>query len=185
MKITVINNSSNPVPCPDYVNCAAGATRVLTGRSSAEYSAMVAGNSSTSVLIIGQLEDADLSPIVCNLKDPGDPAADQDYQTGMGFDLVMPQTGAANVAPNMYFGVFDNAACTIPAVNATLGTAVTGTIVSGAGTNLLVVTPSAAGVVSCRVDDAEDETVYFRAWPVSYARPVDCSEVVDITFTST
>ena len=185
MKITVINNSANVVPCPDYVNCAPGTTKVMTGRSVDEYAAIVDSHSTTNVLIIGELEEVDRAPVFCDLKSPGNPPADQDYQTGVGFDIETDAGAAANVAPNMYFGVFDNAACTTPSVHATLLTATTGTIVSGSGTNLLVVTPSAAGILSCRVNDATDETVYFRAWPVDYKRPLNCSEVVSVTFTST
>lgn len=183
MQITVINNSSNPVACPDYVNCAAGATRVMTGRTIAEYGTMMA-SSSALVIVIGTLEDADLPPLVCDQKDPGDPPGGQDYQTGLGFDLENPDTTAANADPQMYFGVFDDAACTTPAANATLGTATAGTIDAGDGTNLLTVTPTAAGEFACRVDDTTDETVYFRAWPVSSNRPIDCSEIVDIEFTT-
>jgi len=187
MKITVINNRASggaAVPCVDGTEVAAGSTHEMLGRDKVEVTYQMAHADGNDVIVLAEIEGGDRAPIVCQMKTPVDPAGGATTCAACGFDLLTEAGAAANVAPNMYLGVFDDAACTTPAVNATLDTAATGTIVSGAGTNLLVVTPDATGEVSVTTTDAEDEVLYLKAWPVGTSYIIDCSSIDSIEFTA-
>jgi hypothetical protein len=186
MKITVINNKvSERIPCPDGTSVAPGVTKVMAGRSLAEAQDMINGYLDTNeVIILTQLEGIDREVLVCDMKNPADPAGGVGTVAGCGFDLEDQAGAAANVAPQMYFGAFEDAACTIPATTATLDTAAAGTIDAGAGTNLLTVTPSAAGALSVTLTDTADEIVYMRAWPVDGSYLMDNSEIDQVEFTA-
>jgi hypothetical protein len=70
--------------------------------------------------------------------------------------------------------VWDDAVCTVPAVNATLSLtpAGDGTVVSGSGTvDMVVTTAGGSGRFSLRVSDAAAETVYVSCEPV-----IPCAE---------
>ncbi len=185
MKITVINNRNSggqPVPCVDSTSCAAGTTHEMPNRSAEEVQLMMGHASGNDVIVLSELEAIDREPVVCVMKTPVAPGSGVGTNAANGFDLETQAGGAGNVAPQMYFGVFDDAACTTPAVNATLDTAATGTIDAGAASNLLTVTPSAAGVLSVTLTDAEDEEVYLKAWPVGTSYTVDCSDSHAVEF---
>jgi hypothetical protein len=187
MKITVINNrpsSGDAVYCVDGVQVAPGSQHEMTGYPASDLLFEIENLQDDDVMVVGEIEGSDRAPLVCDMKDPGDPAGGAAEQTAEGFDLETEAGAAANVAPQMYMGVFDDATCQVPAVNATLDTATTGTINSGAGTNLIKCTPDATGEFACSVLDAEDEKVYMRAWPVGIDYVIDSSEVADVEFTA-
>lgn len=187
MKITVINNRASTgekVPCVDGTSVAPGATHVMLGRSKEDVIYQMDHADGNTVIVIAQLEGDDREPIVCDMKNPSDPAGGATTCAACGFDLEDTAGTAANVAPQMYLGAFDDAACTTPAANATLDTAAAGTIDAGAASNLLTVTPSATGEVSVTLTDAEDETVYLKAWPVGTDYIIDCSETDSVEFTA-
>jgi len=188
MKITVINNNpsgSFPIPCVDGSSCAAGATKVMTGRSKEDVIYMMSKSDGNLVIIRVDIEASDRAPIVCDMKNPADPAADVLELAGCGFDLETESGTAANVAPQMYLGAFDDAACTVPSVDGKLGTATTGTIDSGSGTNLVKVTPSAAGIVALKLTVTGAGVIYLKAWPVGTSYIVDSSDTDTVTFTET
>jgi len=186
MKITVINNGTTEIPLPSYTNAPAGATTVITERTVAELKGLVANYANgNTVIITGEIEALDIPPIRCNMKTPADATGGATTIAACGFDLEDEFGNAMPVESEMYLGAFDDAACTTPAVNATLDTAAQGTIDAGAGTNLLEVTASATGEVSVTMTDTEDEVVYLKAWPkTSVARPIDCSGYDTVEFTA-
>jgi len=183
MKITVINNSSTAVPCVDGTQCEAGATHEMPGRVAADITYMMAFASGNDVIIEVELEAMDRSPIVCTMKKPADPAGGVVELAGVGFDLLTQAGAAANVDPQMYMGAFDDAACTIPSVDAVLDTATSGTIDDGTGTNLIKVTPTAAGVFACKVTVTAPAAVHLKAWPVGSDYAIDNSDSDVVTFT--
>lgn len=188
MQITVINkraSTGNKFSCVDGTTVAPGAQHAMAGRSKAEYiHQMTLAAGDTDIAVVGQLDGAERSPVVCDMKDIADPAGGATTSAGEGFDLKTEAGAAANVAPQMYLGAFDDATCQTPATNATLDTASTGTIVSGGGTNLLKVTPDATGEFACTLTDAEDEVVYLKAWPVGTDYVVDSSDSTTTEFTA-
>lgn len=186
MKITVINkrpSTGENVYCVDGTQVEPGSQHEMLGRTKEDVLFMI-GVQDDYVTILSEIEGNDRAPLICDMKDPGDPASGVATMAGVGFDLETEAAAAANVAPQMYIGVFDDADCQTPAENADLDTATTGTIDSGAGTNLLKVTPSAAGVFACSVNDAEDEIVYIKAWPVDIEYIIDSSDVDSVEFTA-
>jgi len=186
MQITVINNrpsTGDKIWLPNGTSVAPGATAVLTGRSRDEAIMLLAYNTPPTVKVLLALDANDRSPLICDMKNPADPAGGANTLAGVGFDLETESGAAANVAPQMWMGVFDDAACTIPAVHGTLNTASAGTINSGAGTNLLKVTPSATGEFACTLTDTTDEKVYLKAWQVGTSYIIDAGDTDDVTFT--
>lgn len=184
MQITIINKSSLAVPAPGAQTVAAGATRVMAGRTVGEFQETVALIASAQVQVLGTIEPEDYPPVKCVMKTPASPAGGVNTLAGNGFDIVLPWTGAAKIAPTMYFGVYQDAACTVPATTATLATAATGTIVSGSGTNMLVVTPSADGIFSCTLTDTVDETVYLKAHQhAAYHHAMEMGAAHSVVFT--
>jgi len=119
------------------------------------------------------------------MKDPGDAGGGAAPLAGVGFDILDGVGGApAATALAMKLEVFDDALCTVPSVNATLDTAAVGAITAGAGTNSLEVTP-AAGVFSCTLSDAADETVYLKSSIlVPGAALIITSDIDDVTFSA-
>lgn len=187
MKITVINkraSSGAKVACIDGTTVAPGSQHEMTGRSKDEVVHELTYVADADVAVLAEIEGSDRAPIVCDMKDIADPAGDATTSAGEGFDLLTEAGAAANVNPNMYFGAFDDATCQTPAVNATLNTASTGTIVSGGASNLLVVTPDATGEFACTLTDAVDEVVYMKAWPVGTDYIVDSSDITTCEFTA-
>jgi hypothetical protein len=187
MKITVINKRSSAggnVYCIDGTEVAPGAQHEMSGRTAGELVFQSEQVTDDDVSVIGQIEGSDRAPIVCVMNVVADPAGDAAESLGEGFALKTEAGGDANVAPQMYMGVFDDADCQTPAVNATLDTATAGTINSGDATNLIKCTPTAAGAFACSVLDAEDEKVYMKAWPVGTDYVVDSSDTSDVTFTA-
>jgi hypothetical protein len=185
MEITVVNKRATggaSVYCVDGIQVDPGESHVMTGRTAGELIFQQA-SSDDDVAVIAKLEGSDRAPIVCTMKDVADPEADATTSAGEGFDLLTEAGAAANVQPAMYLGAFDDADCTVPAGNATLNTASTGTIVSGGGSNLLKVTPDAAGEFACTLTDTVVETVYLRAWPVGTDYVVDSSDTTSTAFT--
>lgn len=183
MQIKVINNSSSPVAMPGYQTCAAGATVTVTGRTRDELEQLQQAYSASNVIIEGTLEAADKILLVCDMKAPADPGSGVGTLAGVGFDLVDEQGAAFADQSKMYIGVFDDAALTTPSVNGTLDTAAAGTIDAGAGTNLLEVTPSAAGIVSLTLTQSDDIQCWVKAWPKpTVTRAIDCSDVHAPTF---
>lgn len=185
MKITIINNSSDIVTGPGYTYVDPGETKEYEGRSALELDIIRGEISASDVLVLGEMEGADKAPIICTLKDPGDPAGGDAVQSGEGFDLLTEAGAAANVQTKMYFGLFDDEDCTVPAENATVTNAATGTIDSGVDTNVALVTPDATGEFSCDIADSEDEKVYIRAWPkADQEYTVECIGIEDVTFSA-
>lgn len=184
MKIIIINRSTEPVATPAATSVAAGASLELTERTVGEYQRMVSQDAGEYVSIVGELEDADYPPLVCTQKTPADPAGGVDTLAGVGFDINDLVGSAADIDPQMYVGVFADAACLTPSTTADLDTATEGTIDEGAGTNLLKVTPDSAGGFTCSVDDTADETVYIKAWAVASQRPMDTSDQHAVTFSA-
>jgi len=186
MKITVINkraSGEDNVYCLDGTQLAPGEQHEMLGRTKEDV-VFAIGVQDDDVSIVAEIEGSDRAPVVCTMKDPADPAGGVDTLAGVGFDLLTEAGAAANVAPQMYMGVFADADCQTPSTTATLDTATTGTIDSGAGTNLLKVTPDAAGEFACSVDDTADETVYLKAWIVGTGYIVDSGSTDDVTFTA-
>lgn len=185
MKITVINNSDSVVPCPGVRSVAAGSSITLTGRSWTEYMDLLSNYGSDEVIVYGEVEAIDRPPIVLEMKTPADAAAGVDTVAAEGFQLRDLSGNAAPISTmEFYLGVFDDSGFTTLATNATLDTAAAGTIVSGGGTHLLVVTPSATGEVSVTLTDTVDETVYLRAWPKGTDWPVQATGSHSNTFTA-
>lgn len=187
MKITVVNkraSTGSAVYCIDGTSVSPGAQHEMTGRGKDEVVFEITNLSDDDVAVLAEIEGADRAPIVCDMKAIADPAADATTSAGEGFDLLTEAGAAANVAPQMYMGAFDDATCQTPAANATLNTASAGTIDSGGGTNLLKVTPSATGEFACTLTDAEDEVVYMKAWPVGTDYIVDSSDITTAEFTA-
>jgi hypothetical protein len=187
MQITIVNNSSQPVAAPGAVTVPPTGTVTLAARTVAEYIGLIERYVSDLVTVTATLETADLPPIQCTLKAPADPVIDATDVLACGFDMEDLVGTAFSTTGKMYFGVFDDAACTIPSVDATLDTAATGTIDAGAGTNVLEVTP-AAGVLSvtCSIPAAADQTVYFKAWAhTDNPRVMDTSGIDSVDFTKT
>jgi len=183
MQITIVNNSTQPVPGPGATTVPAGDTLTLANRTQAEYASLVTSFVSDLVQVHATLEAADLPPINCVMKDPGDPAGGVDTIAGVGFDLKTQDGNDAGDDPQMYLGVFSDAECTTPSTTGTLDTATTGTIDEGAGTNVIKVTPDSTGEFACSLSDTADETVYLKAWAVGTGRAMDTSGVDDVTFT--
>lgn len=186
MKIIVINNNpsgSFPIPCVDGSSCSPGTTKTMLGRSKGDVGYMMSKANGNVVIIRAEIEASDRAPIVCDMKNPADPAGGVVELAGCGFDLETEAGVAANVAPQMYLGAFDDAACTVPSVDGTLSTATTGTIDSGSGTNLVKVTPSAAGIVALKLTVTEPGVIYLKAWPVGSDYVVDSSDTDTVTFT--
>ncbi len=183
MQITIVNNSSSPVPGPGSTTVAAGDSLTLAGRTQAEYAALMASYAADNVQVHATLEDADLPPLKATKKTPADPAADATTLAACGFDIEDLFGNAYSTTMKMYFACFDDAACTTPSTTATLDTAATGTIDSGAGTNTLAVTP-AGGVLSVTltIPVAADQVVYLKAWVLESERAVDTSDVHTATF---
>lgn len=183
MKVTVINkraSSGLAVQCFDGVQVAPGQSHVMNGVDKATYLYQL-GIQDHDVAVIGELDGSDRSPLICTMNTVANPGAGSDTSAGEGFAILTEAAAAANVAPPMYMGVFDDAACQIPSVHATLNTASAGTIVSGAGTNLLRVTPSATGTFACTVTNHTDEKVYLKAWPADSSYIIDSSSIMDVT----
>lgn len=187
MQITIVNNSSDPVAAPGAVTVPAGASLVLASRTVDEYIGLIERYVSDLVTVTASLETADLPPLQCAMKTPADPAADATDVVACGFDMTDMYGTAFSTTDKMYFGVFDDAACSVPSVDATLDTAATGTIDAGDGTNVLEVTP-AGGVLSvtCSIPAAAAQTVYFKAWAhTDNPRPMDTSGTDAVDFTTT
>ena len=182
MQLTIVNNSSVPVPAPGAATVAAGESLTMSARTQAEAEQMIENYASDEVQITVTLEDSDYPPLKCAKKTPADPAADATDLAAVGFDINDLYGNAYSTDVAMYFGVFDDAACTTPSTTATLDTAATGTIDEGDGTNTLKVTP-AGGVLSVTVSIpvAADQVVYLKAWAAN-ARPMDTSDVHTATF---
>jgi hypothetical protein len=181
MQITIVNRSTSPVPGPGVTSVPAGGELTLAGRTAAELASLVASYVSDLVQVHMTLEDADLPPLKAIQKTPADPGSGVGTIAAVGFDIEDVYGNAFSTVMGMYLGVFQDADCTIPATDATLDTAATGTIVAGAGTNLLEITP-AGGVVSVTLTDAVDEVVYVKAWVVDSARAVETSSQYTATF---
>lgn len=187
MKITVINNrpsGGDAVPCVDGTQVEPGETHEMLARSAEELIYMMGQADGNTVLVLGQIEGNDRAPIVNVMKKPADPAGGAATLAGVGFDLMTEAGVAANVNPQMYMGVFDDAACTIPSVTGQLSTATVGTIDEGTGTNLIKCTPDATGDMTLSVDDAADEIVYLKAWPVGTGYIIDSSDIDSVEFTA-
>jgi len=186
MEITVINNrpaGGAQVSAIDGTTVNPGQTHAMPGRSKDDVAYQMASASGHDVIVLCKIEGNDRSPVICDMKNPADPAGGTFLLNGVGFDLLTEAGVAANVAPQMYMGVFDNAACTIPSVDGVLSNAATGTIDSGTGTHLVKITPSAAGVASLRVTVTGARAVYLKAWPVGTSYIVDSSDTDTVTFT--
>lgn len=186
MKITVINNEASAgisVPCPDSTTVKPGQSKVMTGRTKEEALLLVSGFASATVIIRTELEANDREPLVAAMKaDVDDSGAGA--IAGVGFQLQSEDGTSKSLQPNMYIGLFDDAACLTPATNATLDTAAEGTIVSGGGTNLLKVTPSATGEISLTGTNAEDETVYAKAWAADGDYTIDSADTQAVVFSA-
>lgn len=185
MKITVINKrpvTGLGVYCVDGTTVIPGAQKEMTGRSKADVIFQLASQDD-DVTVNAEIEGSDRAPIICDMKNPADPGSGVGTAAACGFDLETEAAAAANVAPQMYMGAFDDAACQIPSTTGTLDTAATGTIDSGAGTNLLKVTPDAAGEVSVTLTNSADTTIYMKAWPVGTDYVIDSKETDEVTFT--
>jgi hypothetical protein len=186
MEITVINNrpaGGTQVYAVDDTTFNPGQTHVMTGRSLTDVAWQMASADGHNVMVLCKIEGADRAPIICDMKNPADPAGGVVLVNGAGFDLKTQAGAAAGVAPQMYMGVFDDAACTIPSVKGSLSTATAGTIDSGTGTHLVKVTPSGTGEVSLRLTVTGVGTYYMKAWPVGTSYVVDASETDSVTFT--
>lgn len=185
MKITIINNGSTAVHGVGYVNVQPGETKVFENRTNLELDIARSQIASEEVLVIGEREGVDKSPIVCELKDPGNPGAGVADSANEGFDLLTEAGAAANVDPELYMALFDDEACTQLAATATLHTATTGSFVSGEHSNNAVVEPAATGEFDCTITNTGLGTVYIRVWPTQDAQYlVDCHELGDVTFTA-
>ena len=188
MKITVINKrpaGGDAVYCVDGVQVTPGAQHEMPGQDKEGLIFQLASQDD-DVSVIGEIEGSDRSPLVCKMKVVADPVIDATESDGEGFDLLTEAAAAANVAPQMYVGAFEDSDCQTPHVTATLGAADTpvGTIDSGSGTNLLKVTPTTAGVFECKITETTlPETVYLKAWPVGTDYVVDSSDTASAAFT--
>jgi hypothetical protein len=181
MKIIVINNGTGQIPLPDSTTLAAGASKTLTSRTFSE-AQLLNSYASDNVFIRTELEAIDRSPLVATAKADASPTIDT--HAGCGTQLKDEAGNDMSVQPQMYVGAFDDAVCATLAANATLDTAAAGTIDSGAGTNLLKVTPSATGEISLTLSDTTDEVVYVKCWPVGTDYTIDSSQKQTITFTT-
>ena len=187
MQITVINNrpaGGAIVPLPDSTSVGPGESKVMTGRTQAEAQLLITNYQSEDVIIRTALEAIDRAPIVATMKANVTGSGGATTAVGVGAQLASQDGTSESIQPQMFLGCFDDAACTVPAVNATLDTAAAGTIDEGAGTNLLKITPSATGETSVTITDAEDEVVYIKQWPVDADYTVDSSGTQTATFSA-
>jgi hypothetical protein len=168
--------------CVDGTTVAPGEQHEMLGRSRTELIFQM-NSQDDDVTVLGALEGDDRSPLINTMKAPADPAGGVVVLAGEGFDLLDEAGAAANKDPQMYLGVFDDADCQTPSVDGTLDTAAVGTIDDGAGTNLLKVTPSAAGVVSVTLTATADGEFWLKAWPVGTEYVIDASDTHKTTFT--
>lgn len=188
MQITVINNNpassdgSNTVPLPDSTSVKPGEQKTMAGRTQAEAQLLISGYQSDTVIIRTALEAIDRAPIVATMKADATPGGGVGTAAAIGANLESQDGTSENVQAQMYLGCFDDVACSVPAINATLDTAAAGTIDSGGGTNLLKMTPSVTGETSVTMTNAEDEVVYVKQWPVGADYTVDSSGVQSATF---
>jgi len=187
MKITVINKRAAgemPVSCVDSTQCKPGETRVMLGRNEFDFATQMGVAINNEIIVRGQFEAVDYQPVKCVMKKPADPAGGANTVAAEGYDLKeIDGSTDANVAPQMYMGVYSDVACTVPSATGTLATAAKGTIDSGSGTNLIKCTPDATGEFSVTLTDTVDETVYLKAWPVAGDYLIDSSDSHSNTFT--
>jgi len=187
MQITIVNNSTEPVAAPGSVTVDPGDSVTLANRTMDEYIGLIERYVSDVVTVTATLEDVDYPPLACIMKTPADPVIDAVDVLACGFDMKDLYGTAYSTTAKMYLGIFDDATCETPSVDGTLDTAATGTIVAGAGTNVLEITP-AAGVVSvtASIPAPADQTVYLKAWAhTDNTRPMDTSGIDAVAFTKT
>lgn len=187
MKITVINQrpaGGMPVTCVDSTQCKPGETHVMLGRNEYDFATQMLQALNNEIIVRGQFEAADYPPVKCVMKKPADPAGGVDTVAGEGYDLKeIDGTTDANVAPQMYVGVYSDAACLTASTTGSLATPTKGTIDSGSGTSLIKCTPDATGEFACTLTNTADTTVYLKAWPVGGDYLIDSSDSHSNTFT--
>ncbi len=88
--------------------------------------------------------------------------------SAMGFNITDWRGNPVTEALVVKLGAFDDADLQTAAVNATINTATAGSILSGAGTNALVVKTSATGQFRATLTDAADEVVYLSTGRDAY-----------------
>jgi len=181
MKIIVRNITTSPAACFDLI-CAAGATLELTGRKPEEAIALLVSQGSTFD-ISSELESDDIPHYVCAMKNPGDATGGATTRAGVGLDATTLVGAALSADVNVTVAIFDDEDCTVPAVNAEITSAQTGTIVSGTDTNKAVVTTS-SGEISLTITDTEDETVYIKAWQGATTFLLSCGTPDSVTFSA-
>lgn len=82
------------------------------------------------------------------------------------------------------FGVYDDTNGVTAGAHATLDTATAGTILGGAGTNVLTVVTDSHGKFTCTMTNASDETVYLKAGTRVGSIMADISDVDSVTFSA-
>jgi hypothetical protein len=127
----------------------------------------------------------DVKEIKVDVVDAGNATGGANTRTGVGFNLVGPLGVKVVGQYVLKFGAFDNADLTTAAANATMATAASGTILSGSGTNSLVVKTDANGEFRCTLSDATDETVFTAAGVPEFGHSAfDCSDSDATTFSA-
>ena len=131
-------------------------------------------------------EDAQLSmlnsrTIMVSMLDAANVTGGGTTQT-VGFSLVNLSGKAVREQVLLQFAVFDDAALSVSAANATLNTASKGTIVSGGGGTALKIKTDANGEFECILTDFVDETVYLGC-STSFGGPsIDCRATDTVAF---
>lgn len=188
MKITVINKRATggmPVTCVDSTQCKPGETHEMLGRSQNDYIAQMGLSSGNEIIVRAELDAMDYPPFVNVMKTPADPAGGVYDLAGCGFDLKeLDLATDANKQPQMWMGIYSDAACTVPSITAHLDTATKGTINSGSGTSLIKVTPDATGEFACTCSDTAARVLYLKAWPVASDYEIDSSRKHTLTLTA-
>ena len=102
----------------------------------------------------------------------------------VGFQIK--DTDGNNVALEVVleFAAFDDVDLSVPAVSATLGTVIDGTIIAGEPSAALKVKTDATGLFKCTLTDIVDETVTLGCSMTFGSIVVDCQDTDSVTFSA-
>jgi hypothetical protein len=198
MKVIITNYGPMPICVPGLTSVDPGATKTFIGKNVQEGQFAIDTVDVSKAVVRVETEISDRYPTKAVMAHPANPAAGAVTIAGVGATvqwsndpiagMVYPQviTGPVSEVQDIGFAVFTDIACTIPATTATLTSATTGSIVSGAGTWCVRAKTSSGGVFACSVNIpvAAAVTLYLKAFQLpTSTRVIDSSEVDDLVFT--
>lgn len=183
MQLAVTNLSTDKTMLPGYIEVDGSGSVTLTDQDMnllPEFEKMVA-DGTISVKATREVGDA-LEVVVdidttANVTGGGTTAV-------VGFQVKTPQGFTLEEQCVVSFGTYDDANGVTAASHATLNTATAGTILSGAGTNVLQVLTDAHGKFTCTLTNTSDETVYQIATQVGRSPMMDTKDYDAVTFSA-